>query len=326
MNVLFFQELNSFWKKQIAGLKADFPGHRFMTLEEDGPQALGAADVLVGGKPGRADIGAAERLQLVVVPFAGINHLPLELLDRRGIRVANSHGNAPFVAERTLAMMLAWYGNIIGYHEDLKRGQWHGFWVGRGLDDTWRSIRGTRCAVLGTGEIARHLALQLEPFEVEVVGYKRRRIEEGIPGFSRIFYDLDEAIEGADTVVITLPGTPETTGLLGRERLSKMKDTLLVNVGRGSIVDEAALDEALREGTLGGAAIDCWYSYPEGGSTQGPPSRFPFYLGERVVLSPHVAGFTSQAAARNIAQAFENIRQFLRDGSLLFEADPAGGY
>jgi phosphoglycerate dehydrogenase-like enzyme len=326
MNVLFFQNLNSIWRENLDLLRTDFPDHHFWTPEAEGFPGIGAMDVIIGGKPGSEDIEAAERLKLVIVPFAGINHLPLGLIAQRGIRVANSHGNAPFVAERALAMILAWYGKLIEYHNDLKSGQWHGFWVGKGLDDTWRSIRGTRCAILGTGEIARSLAEQLAPFEVDVVGCRRKHVRDSIPGFSRIFYDIDEAIDGADTVVITLPGTDETASLFNAERLSRMKNTLLVNVGRGSIIEEKALHEALESGSLAGAAIDCWYTYPEEGSTSGPPSSYPLYLSDRVILSPHVAGFTGQAARRNIEQGFENLRLFLENDSLLFEADPAGGY
>ncbi|ADK79496.1 2-hydroxyacid dehydrogenase [Sediminispirochaeta smaragdinae] len=323
MNIFFYQKLNSIWTSNLEKIRSEFPHVQFLT-ESDEPD-MEEIEVVVGGKPTKEFLSAAPRLKLVIVPFAGVNHLPLEFIAERGIRVANSHGNAPDVAERTLAMILAWYGKIVEYHNDLLRGQWHGFWVGRGLDDTWKSIRGSRCAILGTGEIGIHLARLLAPLEVETIGYKRRPVSAPIPGFSRISHDLDEVIDAADTVVIALPATDATIGLFDEKRLSRMEGKLLVNVGRGSIVDEAALSHALEAGTLAGAAIDCWYSYPTDG-TIGAPARLPFYKQESVLLSPHIAGFTPQALTRNIEQAFENLRRYLRDRSLLFEINPSGGY
>jgi phosphoglycerate dehydrogenase-like enzyme len=325
MNVLINQKMNSLWEENLICLRKELPAHSYFGKEDSGFPDISEVDVIIGGKPDKKMVGEALNLKLIIAPMAGINHLPLEDVSRRNIRVANSHGNAPDVAERALAMILGWYGKIIDYHQDLKEGQWHGFWVNKGLDDTWESIRGSSCTILGAGEIGKELAKLLAPFEVDCIGYRRKSSAAIPPGFSRIVSDLDEAIGCSDIVVVALPATAETTGLIDASRLSKMKGKLLVNVGRGSIVDENALADALENGTLGGAALDCWYNYPKGG-TVGAPSIDTIYKHPRVLLSPHVAGFTAQAAKRNIDQAFENLRRFLTDGSLLFEADPSGGY
>jgi phosphoglycerate dehydrogenase-like enzyme len=326
MKVLFYQKLNSLWKKKLETLRREFPDTDFIEDPDNAQAHLPDADVLVGGKPGRVDIEAAEKLSFVVVPFAGINHLPLDLIRSRGIRVANSHGNAFCVAERSLGLILAFYGRIIEFHNDLRgENRWHGFWVGRGLDDTWESIEGKGVSILGTGEIGRQTARLLAPFGGTITGFRRRRSEEELPEFHRMVYDIDEALQAGEIVIIDLPATERTRGLIGPERLAAMKGCFMLNVGRGSIVDEEALYRRLQDGTLRGAAIDCWYSYPEEGVT-GAPSRFPIHELENVVLSPHIAGFTAQAVERNVDHAVENLAGFLRGERARFEADTSEAY
>ncbi len=326
MKVLFYQKLNSLWREKLVALREEFPQVEFIDDIERAESLLPEADVLVGGKPGREEIEKARRLSFIVVPFAGINHLPLEMIRERGIRVANSHGNAFCVAERTLALILAFYGRVVEFHNDLQQeNRWHGFWVGRGLEDSWESIEGKTAAILGAGEIGRQTARLLKPFGVHTTGLRRRPREQEPEDFDRMVYDLDEAIDAGEIVVVDLPATKRTRGLLGPDRLTVMKGSFLVNVGRGSIVDEEALYERLRDGTLRGAAIDCWYTYPEGGVV-GAPSRYPMHELDNVVLSPHIAGFTARAVERNVEHAVENLAGFLRGEKARFEADTAEAY
>jgi phosphoglycerate dehydrogenase-like enzyme len=326
MKVVFYQKLNSLWKQKFEPVFSEFPDVQFVTNLEEAKGQLADADVLVGGKPDRAAIEAAAKLAYIVVPFAGVNHLPLDLIHERGIRVSNSHGNAYFVAERTAAMILAYYGKIIEYHNDMReRAQWHGFWVGRGLDDTWESVYGKSCVILGAGEIGKATAALLKPFGIRMTGYKRRPVDTPVEGFDEMVYEVDEALEKGEIIVIALPATEETKALIDRRRLSAMKGKFLVNVGRGSIVEEKALYEALESGLLKGAAIDCWYRYPEEG-TVGEPSAYPIHRLDNVVLSPHAAGFTRQSTEKNIEHAALNLAGYLREGRPLFEAHTDAGY
>jgi phosphoglycerate dehydrogenase-like enzyme len=326
MKVLFYQKLNSLWRSKLKELREEFPEVEFIDDYEKADEHLPEADVLVGGKPGRETVEKAARLSFIVVPFAGVNHLPLDLIRERGIRVANSHGNAFCVAERSVALVLAFYGRIIEFHNDMRREtRWHGFWVGRGLDDTWESIEGKSAAILGAGEIGRQTARLLKPFGVETIGMKRRREATEPEEFDRIVYDLDEALEAGEIIFIDLPATRRTQGLLGEQRLSAMEDKFIVNVGRGSIVEEEALYRHLQDGTLRGAAIDCWYTYPQEGVV-GAPSRFPIHELDNVVLSPHIAGFTALAVQRNVDHAVGNLGDFLRGRQARFEVDTAEAY
>jgi len=102
--------------------------------------------------------------------------------------------------------------------------------------------------------------------------------------------------------------------------LMSMKGKFLVNVGRGSIVNEEGLYEALKSGVLKGAAIDTWYTYPVTG-VLGAPSRYPIHKLSNVVLSPHVGGSTNQASARSIEDTVANIRSYLMTGRGIWKAD-----
>jgi phosphoglycerate dehydrogenase-like enzyme len=158
-----------------------------------------------------------------------------------------------------------------------------------------------------------------------MIGYKRRKLERLPEGFDEMIYDLDGAIDAGDIVVVALPATDATVGLLDRRRLSRMEGKFLVNIGRGNIVEEKALYDLLSEGVLRGAAIDCWYSYPDGG-VEGEPSNYPIRELGNVVLSPHIAGFTAQSVEKNVGQAVENLAGFLRNGTPRFEALTTEGY
>ncbi len=325
MLILFLQKTNSLWQELLEPVRREFPDVEIVTEPEEATHRIPEADIIVGGKIERRIFEEAEHLKLVVVPFTGVNHLPFDLFRERGVRVANSHGNAWYVAERTVGMILAFYGRIIDFHNDLRNTRWHGFWVGKGLDDSWESVEGKTAAILGTGEIGRNLARQLKTFHVRTVGYKRRQISASPEEFDEVVYDLDAAVDTADMVVVALPSTAETQGLIGARVIKGMKGKFLVNIGRGDIVDEKALYEGLRDGILRGAAVDCWYTYPQSG-TEGAPSRYEIHTLDHIILSPHVGGYVPQAVRRGIGQACENITFFLRDGVPRFNVDIEAGY
>jgi phosphoglycerate dehydrogenase-like enzyme len=268
----------------------------------------------------------APGLKAVFVPFVGVNHLPADLLVKRGVSVFNCHGNAESVAERALAMALAGFGRIIEYHNDLHAEKWHGFWVQKGREDFWHSIFRKRCAILGTGAIGVALARLLKAFDCKVSGYRRRA---GLPApeyFDAVTTDLGSALQGADIVFITLPLTDATKGLIGKTELERMKGAWLVNVGRGDVVDEASLYNALIDGTLAGAGIDVWYTYPKDGAIMGAPSRYPIHTLPNVVLSPHVAGSTWEAVDMNAEQTVANVDRWLTTGNAAHRVDLRASY
>ncbi len=326
MKVLFYQRPNSFWEHKCSELEEHYTDIRFVFDADELTRECVDADVLVGGIIPLPVLKRAERLKLVIVPFVGVDHLPLKFLEERGIRVANSHGNSESVAERALGMILALYGKIIPLHEDLKKGIWHGFWVGRGIDDSWESIHGKSCSIIGAGEIGKSLARMMKAFDCTVTGFKKKKTVEIPSSYDAMVYDFSEAVAASEIVVNILPFTPETENIFSPEILQHMNGKVFVNVGRGKTVHEKALYESLTAGILKGAALDAWFVYPENGKTTGSPSNYPFWELDNVVLSPHMAGFTRTAAAENIKQAYENLESFLRTGDPVNEVNIQAGY
>ncbi|MBU1079575.1 MAG: NAD(P)-binding domain-containing protein [Spirochaetes bacterium] len=283
-------------------------------------------DAVVANIVDRAYYEKAERLKAIFVPFVGVNHLPADLILERGISVFNCHGNAESVAEKALSMALAGFGRLVEYHNDLRDEIWHGFWVGKGREDFWHSMFRRRCAILGVGAIGEALARLLKAFDCEVIGYRRRADAKRPEHFDEVTTDLLSAVSGAEIVFVALPLTDATRGVVGRAELEAMRGAFLVNVGRGEVVDEAALYEALRDGALSGAGLDVWYTYPQGGSTVGAPSRFPIHRLPNVVLSPHVGGSTYEAVDMNVVQTSRNIELWARTGDAEHRVDLRASY
>jgi phosphoglycerate dehydrogenase-like enzyme len=154
-------------------------------------------------------------------------------------------------------------------------------------------LRGTTLLVAGLGEIGREVARLGGAFGMHVLSVTR---SEG---------DIDELLRQADSVVITLPLTAETRGMFDRRRLRSMRrGAILVNVGRGAVVDERALAEALRDGHLRGAALDVYVEEP-----LSPDS--PLWELDNVILSPHTAAFSSRENARIVELFADNLRRYL---------------
>ena len=327
MKLVFYHKLNRLWLEKIGELRKEFGHVDFITDKDRINGEIEEADAIVAGELNADLLGRCRNVKMVFVPYSGPDALPFDQIKKRGIRVANVHGNAPYVAERAVAMALGFYGKIIDYHNDLKKFQWHGYWATGTVHDSWDSIQGRTCAVIGTGAIGRYIAKYLKVFDCQVIGFKRRSLERIPEFFDKITIDLNQALEQSELIFITLPLTADTRGLFSAKTLSRMNGKFLVNVGRGEVVDEKGLYRALKDGTLKGAAIDVWYVYPEKGkSTSAQPSRYPIHELPNVILSPHLAGFTHQAARLNIVQTIENIRSYLKTGKALFEVDPEAMY
>lgn len=318
MKLGFCVPMNNEWKTASHAVQTQFPEVELILGVEACLAQFSILDAVVANALDHSYYEQATSLRAIFVPFVGINHLPIDLLKERGIAVYNCHGNAFSVAERAMALTLAGFGRIIEFHNDLKKGKWHGFWVGKGREDYWESIEGKRCAILGVGAIGQKLAVLCKAFSCSVIGCKRTPVEHQVPGFDEVTTQLEEALTDSDIVFITLPLTKHTKHMIAEKELRLMKGAWLTNVGRGEIVAEDALYSALVDGTLRGAALDVWYNYPEKGSEYGHPSRFPIEELKNVILSPHVAGSTWQAVLHNIEQTQKNIEAYLKTGKGLY--------
>jgi phosphoglycerate dehydrogenase-like enzyme len=323
----FCVPMNEIWTTEVDALERKLgPDVEIIRGVEASLAAFQGLDGVVANPLDRSYYESAKALKALFVPFVGVNHLPADLLKDRGVAVYNCHGNAEAVAERSLAMVLAFFGRVIEYHNDLRALEWHGFWVHKGREDFWRSIFRKRCTVLGVGAIGQMTARLLKAFDCRVTGYRRREGVEAPGVFDSVTTDLGKALEGAEIVFVTLPLTDATKGLVGRAQMEAMRGAFLVNVGRGEVVDEESLYNSLKDGTLAGAGIDVWYTYPQGGATKGAPSRFPIHELPNVVLSPHVGGSTMESGEMNIRQTVGNVERWALTGDSVNRVDLAALY
>lgn len=278
-------------------------------------------------------LSKAPRLRWVQLHSAGVNHLLGHPVMKSNVLITTSSGiHATPIAEYAFASMLAWSHRLpkVLYYQnrhEWPKGRW-GIFVGQ-------ELRGATLGIVGYGSIGREVGRIGKCFGMRVVAAKRSVGEVTDTGYrvpgtgdpeaqvlDRIHPPerLAEMLAECDFVVVSVPLTPETKGLIGEEELRAMKpNAYLVNVSRGGIVDEPALIKALQEGWIAGAGLDVFEKEPL------PPDS-PLYDLDNVILSPHVAGFSPHYDERASDLFAENLRRYLAGEELLNLVDKGAGY
>ena len=242
---------------------------------------------------------AAPRLRAVAIHGTGIDLVPLEAATARGVMVSNiPGGNAQSVAEYCVMAMLMLARNIVAITSALKSTTWD---AARSLGAGAHEIAGMTLGIVGVGAIGSRIArIARNGFGMRVLGTQRRL--ERLPPEAEPS-SLNDLLERSDFVVLACPLNSDTHRLFDRERIGRMKaNAWLVNVGRGPVVDEAALVEALRERRIAGAMLDVYEHY------RLEPGH-PLWSLDNVVLTPHLSGMTQESRARmSLAAAEEMLR------------------
>ncbi|MFQ6242528.1 NAD(P)-dependent oxidoreductase [Sinorhizobium meliloti] len=259
----------------------------------------GAEIVIVRAPIPPAFFGNVPALRAVVRHGAGLDMIPHDAATAAGVLIANVPAvNAPTVAEHVFMVTLALLRQFRPMDRDLRNMGWT---AGRAHCDRALDLAGRIMGVIGMGNVGKAVfRIAKYGFQLEVVANSRS--PESLPNGVR-FLSVDDLVSTADIVVLCCPLTPETTGLLSRERIARMKPgALLVNVSRGPVVDDGALIEALEMGRIGGAALDVF-------PTQPLPSEHPYFRRDNVIVTPHLAGITEESMMRmGIGAAAEAIR------------------
>lgn len=234
---------------------------------------------------------------------AGVDHVPFARIPAGAVVAGNAGGWAEPMAEHVLGMTLALAKRLIVEHEELRRGVFN-------EELPTRELRGRTCAILGLGGIGRAVAALMGALGMRVVGLTASGTSTAPVDFVGTPADLERVLREADVVVLTLPLTAATRGLIGARELGWMhEDAILVNVARGPIVDEEALYRHLLEHPRFSAALDVWWDEPfaDGRFHAG----HPFLELPNVLGSPHDSGIVDGWFELGLRRAALNVRRHL---------------
>jgi phosphoglycerate dehydrogenase-like enzyme len=272
------------------------------------------ADVLVGVQLSR-DMPRPHKLQLLQAPAAGTDGIDRACLPPQAL-LANCFGHENAIAEYVMAALLARHVPLQAADQALRQGEWRFF---AGSPGALRTELGSQTlGLLGFGHIAKTLAQRAKAFGMRVVVANRSPVHSSDVDQSFKLADLPAFMAACDAVVVTLPLTDTTRGLVDAKALACMHpDALILNVGRGAVIDEHALFEALQQKSIGGAIIDTWYQYPNAEKPQCAPSQFDFASLPNVLMTPHMSGWTEGTVQRRKQSIAENINRLCAGQALL---------
>jgi D-3-phosphoglycerate dehydrogenase / 2-oxoglutarate reductase len=265
---------------------------------------IGKADALViRTQPmSAATIAQASRLKIVSRHGVGYDSVDVAALNKRRIPLCVvGDVNSLSVAEHAMMLILACAKQVLRADRAVRSGPWG-----------WRNkleageISGKRLLIIGYGRSGRHLAQMAEGFRMEVRAFDPFLVERGWPeGPVAPAASLADGLAWADVVSVNVPkaGRP----IIGAEEFARLKPgAIVVNTARGGVVDEAALASALADGRVAGAGLDVFDDEP-------PAKGHPLLAFDQVVLSPHIAGLTQQAAERMAVSSVQNVIDFFAD-------------
>ena len=259
--------------------------------------------ILICGRPSPEQLTASQVLHTVVIPWAGLSAETAALLkDFPQISVHNLHHNAVMTAETALALLFCAAKQTHVYDAELRQNDWSG----RYRSNPAILLQGKSMLILGYGSIGRHVARVAQGMGIRVLGI---RTSEGFDEELGVSYfspkALPELLPETNILMVTIPLTPDTEGMIGAEELAYLKPpAILVNVGRGPVVDQQALYQALKSGKLAAAGFDVWYNYPSDQTSRQntPPSNFPLNEFPNMVFSPHRGGGSVEMEELRIQQ------------------------
>jgi phosphoglycerate dehydrogenase-like enzyme len=272
------------------------------------PGVLASAEVLIAWNLARelpaGALFAAPALRFIQLLSAGADSVDFSAIPPELALAGNVGAYAEPMAEHVLAMTLALAKRLPQRQAALARGEWQ-------QSEPLLTLRGAVCGILGYGGIGVATARLMRPFgaRIHAITSSGRSLPD--VEFAGSLADLDQVLAAADVLLISLPLTNSTRGLIGARELSLMKPTaILVNVARGAIIDEQALYQHLAANPDFGAGIDAWWHEPRGGA----PFRtdYPFFDLPNVIGSPHNSGIVDGVLLAAAGKAAENARRYLR--------------
>lgn len=285
---------------------------------DDYRNALKEAEIIIG-EPRNEDFRFCEKLELMQSPSSGVNYyVQSGAFPKDAILCCMTGGYGNVLAEHLLALVLALCRRLPEYHDQQRDHKWE-------LRRYDKPLEGSNLLILGAGDIGTTLARWMRPMVEKIIGV--RRVVREVPDcYDRMITlaELDDCLAEADIIVCALPHTPETVHLLNEQRLRKMKkDAVLVNGGRGSLIDQDALCRVLDDGYFWGVGLEVAYPEPL-------PKEHPLWDQSRVIITPHAAGNSfapGSPTQRNIWDfMIRNVADYLHGKPLRNRVDFSTGY
>ena len=277
-----------------------------LTDEAEAIQRIGDAEIVITNKTPLTKhiLESCPKLQMIAVIATGYNVVDTDFAAEKGIPVCNVPGyGTAVVAQFTFALLLELCHHV-GHHSDaVHQGRWAEspdfcFW-----DFPMTELAGKTLGIVGFGRIGQAVAKIAAAFGMQVLAYSRTRREEG-KTLAR-YVDLDTLLRQSDVISLHCPLLPETSALLNRDTISKMKDgAMVINTSRGPVIDEHALADALNSGKLAGAAVDVVSSEPV-------KAENPLLTAKNCIITPHIAWAAKESRQRILDVTTENLRAFL---------------
>ena len=289
--------------------RPDFP-HHWQSYPSTAPEQvvtrLREASIAIINKVriGKAELAQLPKLRLIALAATGSDNLDLEACRAANVAVCNIRNySGPSVPEHAMALMLALSRNLFAWRQSLQEGRWQQSGQFCFFDHPIMDLQGKRLGIIGKGTLGQALGERASGIGMEV-RYAQSQVGN-ITEDDRL--PLDALLQSSDVVSLHCPLTPYTRHLIGPRELALMKPgALLINVGRGGLVDEQALLEALANGRLGGAGFDV-------ASVEPPPPDHPLMQAlqyPNFILTPHVAWASEESMQRLADQLIDNINAF----------------
>jgi glycerate dehydrogenase len=269
-------------------------------------ERIRGADIVITNKVVISAQAFAEnpQLKLVAVTATGVNNVDVEAAKQNGTAVCNirAYGNES-VAEHAFMMMITLMRNLPAYQRDVAAGLWENSPFFCHLGAPMRDLNGKTLAIFGRGNIGKTLATYAQAFKMNVVFAEHKNAQSVRDGY----VSFDEAIRSADVVSLNCPLTPQTANMIGEAELQQMKPgAILINCGRGGLVDEAALVAALKYGQIGGAGFDVLTQEPPRDGNPLLKAQLP-----NLIVTPHIAWASQEASNRLFDILLDNINRFV---------------
>lgn len=241
------------------------------------------------------------RLKIVANHSVGVDHCDLDALRGRGIVVTNTPGVlSDATAELAMMLMLGAARHAVAGDRIVRTGGWD-FWSPAFL--VGKQVTGARLGIVGMGGVGQAMARNARGFGMEVHYHNRRRLPPEAEAGAIFHADLDELLVVSDFLSLHCPATPETTGLMNADRIARMPPgSVIVNAARGSLVDEAALLDAIESGHLAAAGLDCFVTEPGGNPD--------FAAHDNIFMMPHVGSATVRTRDAMGFCALDNLDAF----------------